>query len=312
MPRFSVIIPTYNRVKYIAATLASVQAQEFTDFEVIVVDDGSTDGTLEILDAHKSWLTVLQQKNAGPGVARNVGSKHAKGEYLAFLDSDDIWFPWTLSTFNEVLEKHKKPELVSTKLQLFWAEKDLEGVNREPLRVDIFNDYYEASHKSYFVGACMMTVRNALFEAVGGFTEKQIYCEDSDLALRFGLGRGFVQILAPVTMGYRQHLTNATRNYEKIYNGLLFLIESEIMGLYPGGRSRRIDRLRLLTMHIRAHSVDCLRRGAQRSGWSLYRKSLAWQLRIGRWKYLCGFPAVALGQAIGTLSWRRYRRQNVR
>src|SRR3954453_7371445 len=100
---FSVIIPAHNRVGLIGQTLKSIWAQSFTDFEVIVVDDGSIDGTVEFLRSLKEHVTVLSQRNRGPGAARNLGASHAKGEYLAFLDSDDLWFRWTLEVYAQVI-----------------------------------------------------------------------------------------------------------------------------------------------------------------------------------------------------------------
>jgi len=135
MSKFSVITATYNRAKFITATLESLKAQEFKDFEVIVLDDCSTDNTLELLKPHSSWLKIFQEQNAGPGRARNIAVSHATGDYLAFLDSDDIWFPWTLSTFAEVIDQHGTPDLVAAKLRLFSENQELAMVKREPLRV---------------------------------------------------------------------------------------------------------------------------------------------------------------------------------
>jgi cellulose synthase/poly-beta-1,6-N-acetylglucosamine synthase-like glycosyltransferase len=97
VPLFSIVIPTFNRERLIAATLESVLAQTEGDFEVIVVDDGSTDGTEAALAPWRDRLTFVRQPNQGPGPARNLGAARAKGEYIAFLDSDDLWFPWTLA-----------------------------------------------------------------------------------------------------------------------------------------------------------------------------------------------------------------------
>ena len=294
MSKFSVITATYNRAKFITATLESLKAQEFKDFEVIVVDDGSTDNTLELLKPHSSWLKVFQEQNAGPGRARNVAVSHATGEYLAFLDSDDIWFPWTLSTFAEVIDQHSKPDLIAAKLRLFSENKELAMVKRQPLRVEAFPDYYASSHKRYFVGACMMVVRRDVFQKVGGFTERRIYAEDCDLALRFGLANGFVQIIAPVTFGYRQHASNACKDWGMINKGTMNLVTQERAGKYPGGPARKPNRLRLITLHTRPFSVACLENGYQRLGWKLYWTTAGWNLRILRWKYLFGFPVLAL------------------
>src|SRR5207302_8910813 len=140
MPKFSVIVATYNRAKYITATLESLRAQEFKDYEVIVVDDGSTDNTLELLKPHRAWLKVFHEQNSGPGRARNIAVGHATGEYIAFLDSDDIWFPWTLSTFADVIEQHSGPDLIAARLKLFWTDKELALVERKSLRAEEFPD----------------------------------------------------------------------------------------------------------------------------------------------------------------------------
>src|SRR6266478_4234046 len=132
MPLFSIIVPTYNRALYIRATLDSVRAQEFTDYEVIAVDDGSTDKTLSILRETPS-VRVLQQDNKGPGAARNYGVSQASGVYIAFLDSDDLWFPWTLSMFAKAIEQYHNPALIAAKLKLFWDDQDLAVVKREPV-----------------------------------------------------------------------------------------------------------------------------------------------------------------------------------
>lgn len=298
MPLFSVVIATHNRAGYIRTTLESVRRQEFTDYEVIVVDDGSTDGTLEVLRDFP-WVKVLPRENAGPGAARNFGVRASAGEYIAFLDSDDVWFPWTLATFANVVEQNGRPDLVAAKLELFWDDEELRAVQREPTRVEVFKDYFESSRKGYFVGACMMVVRRSLFDEVGGFTERRIYAEDCDLALRLGLGKGFAQIQSPVTFGYRQHGANARRNHTLIYEGTMNLVLTEQCGSYPGGPARRADRLRLITLHVRPFSVECVRVGAHSMGWALYLKTFAWHARMGRWKYLVGLPALSLLRALG-------------
>jgi glycosyltransferase involved in cell wall biosynthesis len=97
-PEFSVIIPAYNRRALLIETLNSVWQQTFADFEVIVVDDGSTDGTAEYLGSLGAKVQCVMQDNFGPGAARNRGLEIANGRYVAFVDSDDVWFPWTLET----------------------------------------------------------------------------------------------------------------------------------------------------------------------------------------------------------------------
>ena len=162
MPTFSVIIPTFNRLSLLKSTLESVWRQTFTDFEVIVVDDGSTDDTaawLSEIASKEKPITQIKQPNAGPGAARNNGAENSRGEYLAFLDSDDLWFPWTLETVAELIAKHDRPSLISAKLLPFKDPVELESVAQTRTCVELFSDYFASSDRDYFVGAGMTFVR---------------------------------------------------------------------------------------------------------------------------------------------------------
>lgn len=103
-PRFSIVIPTYNRADSVLETLDSCFAQNFTEFEIIVVDDGSSDDTLSVLEAVSDpRLIIVSQDNAGPAAARNHGMRRSTGQYIAFLDSDDSWYPEFLGAVNDLL-----------------------------------------------------------------------------------------------------------------------------------------------------------------------------------------------------------------
>src|SRR4051812_23345434 len=119
MPFFSVIIPAYNRAQLIGRTLQTALAQEFSDYEIIVVDDGSTDETATISASFGSKVRVMARENAGPGAARNAGIAHATGDYIVFLDSDDLFFPWTLSTYRDAIVAHHHPAMVLGR-PLYW------------------------------------------------------------------------------------------------------------------------------------------------------------------------------------------------
>src|SRR5262245_35960235 len=110
---FSVIIPTYNRLDFIQQAVKSIEAQSHGDYEIIVVDDGSTDGTADYLASLGTHVKALHQANKGPAAARNLGVQHSLGTYIAFLDSDDFWFPWALATFHEVIRRYRAPSLIS-------------------------------------------------------------------------------------------------------------------------------------------------------------------------------------------------------
>ena len=294
MPLFSVIIPTYNRRELLLRALASVRAQTFTDYEVIVVDDGSTDGTWEELQALDSRVRALHQHNAGPGAARNLGAQHATGNYLAFLDSDDLWFPWTLASFAELILQNSSPAILSAKLIEFVDEVDLASVAEKPVKAEVFPDYYASCRRGYFVGAGMAVLRRAEFSKTGGFTTLRINAEDHDLILRMGNAPGFVQITEPVALGWRRHLGSVTMDVHRSFEGSGYLIEQELRGAFPGGASRAHERAHIITRRTRPVSLNCLRSGLRCEAWQLYRATFIWHLRFRRWKYLVGWPAKAL------------------
>ena len=129
---FSVVIPTYNRLALLQRTLASVRRQSYADFEVIVVDDGSTDATREWLASQGGDLRVLERSNRGPGAARNLGAREAGGDYVAFLDSDDLWFPWTLDVFARAIKEHGSRHILGGDFVEFADEAVLRAVREEP------------------------------------------------------------------------------------------------------------------------------------------------------------------------------------
>ena len=112
MPKVSVVIPTYNRGKYIAATINTVLNQTYKDFEIIVIDDGSTDDTQRELEQFGGKIKIITQPNSERAVSRNNGVKNSTGAYIAFLDSDDLWSPDKLEKQVEVLDNLKDIVLV--------------------------------------------------------------------------------------------------------------------------------------------------------------------------------------------------------
>ncbi len=294
MPLFSVIIPTYNRAGLIQQTLDSVFAQEFADFEVWVVDDGSTDKTLEVLAGYGQRLKLLRQANQGPGPARNLGAVHAVGQYIVFLDSDDLWFPWTLATYEQMIRKNNQPAIVAGKLIEFTDEQQLTSVHREAAESVSFGDYLQSNRRAYYVGAGMSVLRRDVLSASGGYTDKRINAEDHDLILRLGAAPGFVQVLAPKTVAWRRHAGGATQDWRLTYEGKRYLLDQEAAGRYPGGRARRRERRRILTRYVRPVSLECLRQGETGKAWTLYRATFLWNLQLGRLRYLAAFPVMAV------------------
>ena len=121
-PEVSVIIPTYNRANLISETVNSVLAQTYHNFEVIVVDDGSTDNTLSVLSGYGNQIRVIRQENQGAGAARNTGIREATGEFVAFLDSDDLWYPYKLERQVEHLKNNPS---------LLWIYSDAQAFDTQ-------------------------------------------------------------------------------------------------------------------------------------------------------------------------------------
>lgn len=290
---FSVVIPTYNRAELLRRTLTSVWAQTFTDLEVIVVDDGSTDETMAYLRSLSSRLRVLQQHNCGPGSARNAGAAIAQGKYLAFLDSDDLWFSWSLATYEVVIKQHGSPAFIAGKPYRFGEETELAGARPKPVKTNNFSDYLNSGSEWRWWGVSSFVVRRDAFEAAGRFTHEWVNWEDVDLTMRLGTAPGFVQIADPPTFAYRAHESNAMKNFSKTLAGTWLGVQAEKAGTYPGGAARSRERWRILTRHMRPVMLECLQHGLHKEAWQLYRETFRWHLRIGRWKYLAAFPAKA-------------------
>lgn len=294
MPFFSVIIPTYNRAALLREALDSVLGQTFSNYEVIVADDGSTDDTPAVVSSYGNKIHFLRQANQGPGAARNLGAQQATGEYLAFLDSDDVWFPWTLKIISDLIRKYRSPAILSGRLFEFSHVTELAALREEALQAENFPDFLSTNTRSYFVGAGMAILRREEFLRTGGFTQRRVNCEDHDLILRMGAEPGFVQVLQPVTLAWRRHADEETRNYRCSYEGIRYLMEQERGGHYPGGRLRSHERRDIISKYVRSTALDCLRHGLRREAWKLYREAFHWNLKLGRWKYLAGFPIKAM------------------
>src|SRR5262249_53269585 len=296
MVSFSVIVPTFNRAELLFDTLESVFGQTFTDFEIIVVDDGSTDGTMKYLQSLGKGVRVFQQSNRGAGPARNLGASQAHGRYLAFLDSDDLWFPWTLQVYHDVIRGHQEPSFIVGKPHVFSDHLALDKVAFSAAQDEWFVDYLASGDQWRWWGASSFIVRRDAFEAVGGFTEEWVNDEDTDLTLRLGVASGFVQITAPVTFAFREHATSVSKDHKRLLAGTWSRVRAERGGRYPGGKARAKDRRRILTRHVRPVTLGCLRQGLRREAWRLYISTFAWNASLGRIKYLAAFPILAVAE----------------
>ncbi len=284
-PLFSVIIPTFDRAALIGPTLASVVGRP--GVEVIVVDDGSTDGTPEVA-ATFPGVTVLRQANRGPGAARNAGLAVATGEYAAFLDSDDLWLPWTADAYAAAVDRHGRPAFVAGKPLIFGGDAPAVP-DPAPLATLAFPDYLASGDRWRWWGASSFVMRIDALRSVGGFANEWVNAEDADAALRMGVAGAFVQVTDPPTFAWRRHAGSAMSDSARTVAGVRRLIDRETAGQYPGGPARAGDRRRIIATHARPLSLDLLSTDPA-AGWDLYRRTLGWHVSLGRWRYLAGFP----------------------
>jgi glycosyltransferase involved in cell wall biosynthesis len=180
-PEVSVILPTYNRAWILKEAIDSVLAQDFKDFELIVVDDGSTDDTGQILDSYDQDLMVLHQSNRGVSAARNRGIDAAAGRLIAFLDSDDLWLPRKLTT--QVNFFNSNPAAVINQTEEIWIRNGIR-VNPRTRHHKFSGMIFEKSLALCLVSPSAVMMKRSLFEEVGLFDEDLPACEDYDLWLR--------------------------------------------------------------------------------------------------------------------------------
>jgi len=191
IPFFSVIIPLYNKEAYILATLESALAQNFRDFEIIIIDDGSTDQSVvraqRITDAR---IHMLHQKNQGVSVARNHGIAAAKGKYIALLDADDLWLPNHLEGLQHLITQFPKAGLYCARYAIKYTEhytKDIVFSAPVAEGMSIIKDYFAASLLNPVAWTSAVAFRKAAFEKLGGFDPKLRTGQDIDLFIRFAL-----------------------------------------------------------------------------------------------------------------------------
>lgn len=298
-PLFSVIIPTYNRADLLGETLDSVFAQRFTDFEIIVVDDGSTDVTGAYLDSLAARIKPIRQRNGGPGAARNMGAQQAAGLYLAFLDSDDLWLPWSLATYASVVQANTNPAFVAGKPFVFLRPDQLSACYEEPAQSVRFPDYLASGDRWRWSSVSSFVIRRDVFLRRDGFARALYNGEDGDLAMRLGVEPGFVQITAPATFGRREHAGNITHDLHRNVEAIRYQVGIEKTGGYPGGPGRGRERRRILMRHLRPVAYECARQGRLRDAWAFYAATLSWQLAAGAWKFIIGLPLMSLLTLLG-------------
>ncbi|OKL39558.1 glycosyltransferase family 2 protein [Pontibacter flavimaris] len=174
---FSVIIPLFNKEVTVATTIESVLNQSFQDFEVIIINDGSTDQSLEIASSFKDdRIQLYSQQNLGVSQARNYGIRKAKRSYLAFLDADDIWDPGYLWEMQKLIKKYKEYAVFTCAYRVITQNRN--SIKCDGLPEGIIKDFFEERTRNHIMRTSAVVVHRAVIEKVGGFPVGMVGGED--------------------------------------------------------------------------------------------------------------------------------------
>jgi len=201
----SCIVPVFNGERYLRETLNSILEQTYRPSEIVVADDGSTDGTPKVVAEYNETVSYLWQPNAGPAAARNLGLSAAQGEFVAFLDADDLWHPEKLA--RQMARFHARPELdfCITHVQNFWIPELVEEKKQ-------FRNHRRSKPLPGYVTHTLLA-RRTLFEKIGQFNTALRHCDDTEWFLR-AMEHGAVMELLPDVLVYRRlHHSNLSRRH---------------------------------------------------------------------------------------------------
>jgi len=253
----SVIIPTFDRASVLSNAINSVVGQSFTSLELIIVDDGSTDGTAQLVD---EWLekdariSYYRQNNQGVSSARNLGISKATGEWLAFLDSDDEWLPQKLAKQMELLDS--SDHLVCHAEEI-WVRNG-KRVNQMKKHQKQGGDVFEKSLAMCAMSPSSIVIHKSVFDHVGYFDENFIVCEDYDLWLRIAARYEVAYIEEPMITKFGGHEDQLSRRYFGMDQYRIAAMEKI---LDDDSFDLAIDK-RQLTQKMHLEKLDILEKGA--------------------------------------------------
>jgi glycosyltransferase involved in cell wall biosynthesis len=229
MPKVSVVIPTYNRAQYLPQAIQSVLAQTFTDYEIVVVDDGSTDNTREVIKPFFGRIKYLTQENQGISRTRNRAILESKGRYIAFLDSDDYWTPEKLAEQVKVLDLNPKVGIVYVRMPIINDKGEQIGLKPAGVSGRNFQELLELWGD---LPTSSVMVRRECFDKAGLFDPSLPPQEDIDMWIRISQFYDLYEIENKVLAYYRRHEDQITVNKIRSYQGFVNIF-TKIYETYP-------------------------------------------------------------------------------
>jgi glycosyltransferase involved in cell wall biosynthesis len=263
MPAVSVIIPTFNRARKVVRAIESVLSQTFVDYEILVIDDGSTDGTSKALAEFKGPITTLAHStNQGVSAARNTGILRSNAPLVAFLDSDDYWLPEKLA--KQLVFFKTYPQTIACQTEEIWMRNG-RRVNPKKKHLKPSGDIFKPSLKLCLVSPSATMLKRSLLEKVGLFDESLPACEDYDLWLRIACLYPVYLIKQPLVIkegGSSDQLSSLHKGMDKFrIKALVKLIKS--CALNPRQLESTFEEL---SLKCRIYGNGCLKRGKTEEG----------------------------------------------
>jgi len=302
-PLVSVIIPTYNYGEFLGEAVHSVQAQSYATREIIIVDDGSTDDTQGIVRTFGDDVRYVRQANAGPSVARNNGIEHARGDFVGFLDADDLWLPEKLAKQMALFDQlGASVGLIGTGT---YDKFDGAGERIEekllPQRKNVTVDKTALLMRNH-IACSSALVRRSCLEHVGGFDNTLRYCEDWDLWLRISRHYDVAVVDEPL-VHRKQHHASASKHLEQMIEKHMLVFDRNVAEHVDGPKAKRLRRM--------THSYILYSSGSECMGTddSTERRLLVRSLAKYPWPSFYPKRYAALVRTVmGTHRWRRLRR----
>lgn len=263
MPRVSVIIPTYNRAKKVVRAIRSVLDQTFSDFEILVVDDGSTDDTPKAVCRLKGPIECISHSsNYGVSAARNTAIRYSNAPFIAFLDSDDHWLPDKLQVQIKFFEANA--QMVICQTEEIWIRNG-RRVNPMKKHLKPSGDIFEPSLKLCLVSPSAVMLKRSVFDEVGLFDESLPACEDYDLWLRIACRHPVSLIKTPLIIKEGGHADQLSARYKGMdrfrIKAMVKLIKSGVLN-----KTQLMAAMKELTLKCRIYGNGCIRRGKQAEG----------------------------------------------
>lgn len=294
--RVSTIIPSYNRANYLGLALDSVLGQTYPVAEIIIVDDGSTDNTSEVVQRYPDKVRFYQQNHGGVSAARNKGLELAQGEIIAWCDADDVWEPTFLQQTVSLLENDQHVDGVYAGVTHIDSDGNrLSQENRVTVPPD---QLFTALADDCFIQTTAFVVRKRCFDQVGRFDTHFDISEDYDMFLRLAKTYRIVGLGEPLVQ-YRVHQQNTVANTAKWCESRLTLTRKHFGDPRKGATEMTVQQRHAHAYAYRAAAIKCLQDGLDDQGWQyLYQGAILWPEVLSQlstaYELICGNQAAGL------------------